>query len=75
MDYKKPFQVGILFLIGVILLIIFTIIISKSEIFKASYKYAVIFDTANALGKGDQVRVSGVNMGEVYSKTFTRYQS
>jgi len=67
MDYKKPFQVGILFLIGVILLIIFTIIISKSEVFKASYKYSVIFDNTTGLAKGDQVRVSGVNMGEVYS--------
>lgn len=67
MDYKKPFQVGLLFLIGVILLIILTIIISKSEIFKPSYKYKVIFDSASGLGKGDQVRVSGVNMGEVYS--------
>jgi len=67
MDYKKSFQVGLLFLIGVVLLIISTIIISKSEIFMPSYKYAVIFDTASALGKGDQVRVSGVNMGEVYS--------
>jgi phospholipid/cholesterol/gamma-HCH transport system substrate-binding protein len=63
---KKELQVGILFIVGLVMLIAFTIIISRLNIF-TSYQYLnVNFDSVTGLKKGDPVQVSGLEMGDVY---------
>jgi len=67
MDNNKLLKVGILFLVGIVLLIVFSITISKLDIFKRSRYYTVFFTSISGLDKGDPVRVSGMYAGEVAS--------
>jgi phospholipid/cholesterol/gamma-HCH transport system substrate-binding protein len=67
MSVKKELQIGVLFIVGLILLFVFTITISKLKIFNPTYNYMVFFKSIGGLKTGDPVRVSGMEIGTVES--------
>lgn len=67
MKLKREFQIGVLFLMGLFLLIIFSLVISKIRVFSQDYHLRVIFASGGGLKKGDPVQVSGFEMGNVES--------
>ncbi|MBI4834530.1 MAG: MCE family protein [Planctomycetes bacterium] len=67
MRYKKELQIGFLFIVGLVLLFVFSITISKLKIFNHVYNYMVFFKSIGGLKTGDPVRVSGMEVGTVES--------
>ncbi len=64
-NHRKELRVGVLFLVGVIALVVFSIMISRLNIF-TDYQYLkVVFNEVSGLKKSDPVRVSGLEMGDV----------
>jgi len=65
MKYEREARVGVVFVIGLILLLIFTIAISQWDIFRAHYEYTIIFDSISGMRQYDEVQVSGLALGKV----------
>ncbi|MFH1228416.1 MAG: MlaD family protein [Planctomycetota bacterium] len=64
-NINKEVQIGIIFSVALIFLAFMTIMMAKWEIFSNRQYVKVIFDNVLGLKKGDNVRVSGVAMGQV----------
>lgn len=67
MNYKRETQVGVLFVVGLLLLLVLTISISRLGFLQPHYDYTVIFESVAGLRKDDPVQVSGFEMGKVAS--------
>lgn len=70
MNLKKELQVGVLFLVAIILLVIFTITISRFNVFTKYHYLTVTFDKVSGLKKGDPVQVLGLEVGSVQHLEF-----
>ena len=58
-------KVGIVFFLGVAILIVFTVIISDVSFFKRQYRISILFDSVGGLERGDKVAMSGMDVGDV----------
>jgi len=65
MNRGREILVGLIFLAAIIILGIFTIIVSDFNPFRSEVSWQVTFDDVRGLKKGNEVRVAGVNVGRV----------
>jgi phospholipid/cholesterol/gamma-HCH transport system substrate-binding protein len=63
--------VGLITLLAIVLLLIFTFYIRGYRATAVTYKVCVIFDDARGLQRGDPVRMVGVKIGQVHSVEIT----
>lgn len=65
MRLSTEMRVGAVFFIGILLLVLFTVVLSDVRIFKKYYTLDVIFDSVGGLEMDDQVTMGGMEIGHV----------
>src|SRR3990172_9139176 len=65
----KNLKIGVLFIAAILMLVISSLTISQCNLFEQHYDMAVLFPSVGGLKEGDQVQVSGMELGRVYLLT------
>ncbi len=65
MGFSAEKKVGVVFFLGVAILIAFTLLLTDINVFNRYYTVDVIFQTVGGLKPGDKVTVGGMEIGEV----------
>lgn len=69
MAISAEIKVGVVFFIGVCILVLFTLIFTDIHLFRKYYTLDVLFDSVGGLEKGDKVTLGGMEVGDVKDLT------
>ena len=69
---NKNFQMGMFFVLGLIILLVLFEVVSGVSLIKNDKKYLTYFESVGELRTGSDVRLSGVSVGKAVSYTHLR---